>query len=113
MITGDAWAMLFDRLDRLDRTIGNVDDRLRCVELDVREVRTQQDAARSRVSRETKAATDADQSLSARVEALEKVVQTNDGERKGFSKAAVILALVAAGGTGAGVESILKAIAGA
>lgn len=105
MNSAEPWVRVLDKLDAID-------NRLRLVELDVREVKTQQDAARSRISRETAAATEADESLSARVKALELAQANAGGESKGISKVAAIFALVAAGGTGAAFEAVAKALAG-
>lgn len=105
MIPSDAWVRVLDKLDAID-------NRLRLVELDVREVKTQQDAQRSRISRETEAQTEADESLSDRVKALELAQANAGGERKGMSKTLAALALVAAGGSGAGISALIKVLAG-
>ena len=95
----DGFALLLDRLDRIDDTLNGLDARMRAVENTCERIETMQEAARSRISRETKAASDADKSLEERVRELENDAAESKGEARAGKRFAAIVALAASGGT--------------
>ncbi len=102
----DAITLLLDRLDRLDDSITSVSERLRLVERTCDRIEEQQAAAKSRISRETEKQDSEDKTIDERVRALE----TSAAEAKGTNKLLALLALVSAGGAGAGLTEAVKAI---
>lgn len=103
----DGFALLLDRLDRIDKRLDRFDDRIGDVENACTRIEERLDAQRSRVSRETKAAADADASLEDRV----RVLETSAAETKGASKTLrIVLAIAAMLGGGTACAGTSKAI---
>jgi hypothetical protein len=89
----DVWNRILDSLDRID-------SRLRAVEIECESINTKLDANKSRVSREVAKQTEADESLSERVEKLELEAAEKRGASTGAWK--LYLAIAAAAGTTSG-----------
>lgn len=102
----DAVALLLDRIDDIADAVGKIDGAVRTLERTCERIEAQHEAARSRASRETKRQDDEDKSIEERVRELEKAL----AESKGTNKIMALLALVAAGGTGAGITEAVKVI---
>ncbi len=111
MTTPDGWALLFDRLDRIDNHLDGIDGRLRCVERECAEIKSAQTAAKSRVSQEVRAQTDADKSLQERVEKLELAAAEDRGVRKGAWKIYTAIAAISAT-AGGGSAEVVKTLLG-
>ena len=100
----DGFALLLDRLDRID-------DRLRDVEETCGRIEEQQQAAKSRISLETKRQDDEDKSIDDRVRKLETEAAESKGSSKTLRIVLAIAAMLGGGTAGAGTSKAIDAIA--
>lgn len=107
----DAVALLLDRIDRLGDAIEKIGDKVGDLERTCERIEAQQDAARSRISRETKRADDEDKELGERVRLLERDHAERAGEAKAGKRFAALIAVAASGGT-FGLGKIAELLAG-
>lgn len=99
----DGFALLLDRLDRID-------DRLRGVENTCERIEAQQEAARSRISAETRKQDDEDKSIDDRVRALETAAAESKGSSRALRIVLAIAAMLGGGTAGAGTSKAIDAI---
>ena len=109
----DADQRILDRIERMEATlraeIDKVDDRVGKLETTCAEIRTQQKADHSRISRETKRADEdaaAESQAHAGLEARVRALETTVAEAKGARKATLAVAGAGAGGIVGIVEAV-------